>query len=225
MDGLFGYRKRSNSKTLSCVDLFKKLLSSCRQDGLNGVFRKRIRPSVDSLHNTAYAPFFRITREHFVYLFSIIECRISLSSIEFYYRMLNLECHNVFVWTGIFSKTFIALVDADLFIRMCFQNIRIYMDRALSTVYTRLYPNCSGYALNLHWTRPIRTHLDLLSVPARDHCRKDPVWIRSQKGLVQTGGIGFKLVRIGSDAEKLNWKAFVDISKRGIRDETKSLLN
>ena len=31
----------------------------------------------------------------------------------------------------------------------------------------------------------------------------DPVWIRSQKGLVSTGGIGSKLVRIGSDTIKL----------------------
>ena len=49
----------------------------------------------------------------------------------------------------------------------------------------------------------------------------DPIRLRSQKGLAQTVGIGSKLVRIGSETIKL--KSFIDISKRGIRDETESI--
>ena len=39
------------------------------------------------------------------FLLSKFECRISLSIMEFRCQISNCECHSVFVWTGIFSKT------------------------------------------------------------------------------------------------------------------------
>ena len=48
------------------------------------------------------------SREGILLVFFLLwkfECRISLSIMEFRCRISNCECHSVFVWTGIFSKT------------------------------------------------------------------------------------------------------------------------
>ena len=44
-------------------------------------------------------------RGHFACLFSFIEVRMPNIVIDYRYRISNCECHNVFVWTEIFSKT------------------------------------------------------------------------------------------------------------------------
>ena len=58
-------------------------------------------------HQSMRLVFLGITREHFACMFSLskFESRISLSNIEFHYRIENFECHNGFVWMGIFSQT------------------------------------------------------------------------------------------------------------------------
>ena len=74
------------------------------------------------------------------FLLSKFECRIWLSIMEFRYRISNCECHSVFVWTGIFSKTL--LVWTRIFLktdkkRCVFKNIRIRVDGALGAFIMR----------------------------------------------------------------------------------------
>ena len=50
-----------------------------------------------------------ITRGHFACLFSFIEVRMPNIAIDCGISLSNCECHSVFMWTGIFSKTLLML--------------------------------------------------------------------------------------------------------------------
>ena len=134
---VFSHRKRSFSKTLSRVDLFENsvFLFSC------GRVKTELFETLTSRHRfTTYQSMCSVlwgSREGIFlvcFLSSKFDCRISLSIMEFRYRISNCECHSVSVWTGIFLKTL--LVWTRIFLktdkkRCVFKNIRIRVDGAL----------------------------------------------------------------------------------------------
>ena len=108
-DGVFSHRKRSFSNTLSRVDLFENavFILSCGRVKTELFENADVTVSIYDVSEHALGSL-GIKRGHFACPFSFIEVRmpnidigygISLSNIELY------ECHSVFVWTGIFSKT------------------------------------------------------------------------------------------------------------------------
>ena len=69
----------------------------------------------------AFGDHARLARDNFLICFLLSkfdECRTSLSNIAWRYRISNLECRIVIVWTGIFSKISSFGVDADKIIRI-----------------------------------------------------------------------------------------------------------
>ena len=110
--------KRIFSKTLSRVDLFENtvFLLSC------GRVKTKLFENADvtaSIYNPSEHALgsLGITRGHFVYLF------------------LEFECHSVFVWTGIFSKTLLVWTQIFFYTdkKSCvFKNIRIRVDGVLN---------------------------------------------------------------------------------------------
>ena len=83
--GVIGHRKRSFSKTLSRVDLFGLVEMELFESA-------DVIPSICYISEHAFGSL-GITRGQFVYLFSLIEVRVSLSNMEFHNRISNFECN------------------------------------------------------------------------------------------------------------------------------------
>ena len=113
MDGVFGDKKRSFSKMPSRVDIFKStvFMFSCRWVKTELLEKADILVSICYISEHALASL-GITH---CFLLSKFECRISLSNIEFHYRISSFECHSIFhVHGDNFENA--PRVDADLFI-------------------------------------------------------------------------------------------------------------
>ena len=123
-DGVFSRQKRSFSKTLSRVDLFENavLMLSCGRVKMELFENDDVTASIHYVSEHAHGSL-GIMRGHSACLFSFIEVRSS-----------HFAFSSVFVWTEIFSKTF--LVWTKIFSctdkeRCVFKNIRIRVDVAL----------------------------------------------------------------------------------------------
>ena len=119
------------------------------------------------------------------FLSSKFECRISLSIMEFHYRISNCECHSVSVRTRIFSKTF--LVWTRIFLktdkkRCVFKNIRIRVDGGLRHLLFKLQfiPGPSGHGNRPERPKRQRAHTEPLppGPPTRPNDPKDPAGTR-----------------------------------------------